>query len=150
MPQEIDMKAPTNTTKVLKDEAKRLTDRIFRHKYCIVQYKNTGKLEYRNIEKHHLIRKGQSTRFKFDIWNILPICENEHRFDKTSAHEAEESFMNWVKENLPLHWAWYKKHKNDSPRTLYPSDWSDICDELRYYANHPYEAEHLIYEKDSI
>lgn len=140
------MKAPQNTTQVLKAEAERLTNRIFWHRYCIVHFKNTGKQVYFKVEKHHLIRKGQSTRYKFDIWNILPICKNEHRFDKTSAHEDRDKFLAWVKKNLPLHWAWYKKHKDEAPRTLYPSDWVDVCDELRHYVEHPYEAEKLIYE----
>ena len=141
------MKAPSNTTKVLKTEAKNLTDRIFRHKYCVVHYKNSGKLYYFKVEKHHLIRKGQSLKFKFNIWNIIPISEDSHRTGKEAAHEEHDKFMAWVKENLPLHWTWYLTHKDEKPRTLYDADWSDICDELRHYVAHPYEAEQLIYEK---
>lgn len=144
------MKAPPNTTQVLKAEAKKLTDRIFRHKYCVINFKKSGKLEYHRIENHHLIHKSQSTRFKFNIWNILPIFVKDHRTGKESAHEDRDKFLAWVKENLPLHWAWYQKHKDEPPRTLYLADWDGICDELRYYANHPYEAEQLIYEKDSL
>ena len=144
------MKAPPNTTKVLKAEAKNLTDRIFRHKYCVVHYKESGKLEYRRIENHHIIHKSQSVRFKFNIWNILPVSDKHHRTGEMAAHEARDKFLAWVEKNLPLHWTWYKRHKNESPRTLYPADWAEICDELKYYANHPYDAEHLIYEKDSL
>ena len=141
------MKAPPNTTQVLKAEAEKLTKAIFHRRYCVVHYKNTGKQVYYNIEKHHLIRKGQSSKFKFNIWNIIPICENNHRWDKLSAHEAEKKFLAWVEENLPLHWAWYQKHRNESTRHISFAEWSDICDELRYYANHLYEAEQIIYEK---
>jgi len=141
------MKAPPNTTQVLKAEAKRLIDIIFRRKYCIVHYKNSGRQVCFNVEKHHLIKQGQSTRYKFNIRNILPICKNKHRNEQDSAHEAGDKFMAWVKENLPLHWAWYKKHKNESPRTLYAADWAEICDDLQYYANNSYEAEKIIYEK---
>lgn len=140
------MKAPANTSKILKAEAKKLTERIFRRKYCVVQYKKSGKLEYRKIEKHHLIHKGQSVRFKFNIWNILPVSEKDHRTGKEAAHEDRDKFMAWVKENLPLHWAWYKAHKDEKPRTLYAGDWANICEELKYYCNNPYQAERIIYE----
>jgi len=141
------MKAPSNTTKVLKAEAKKLTDKIFRNRYCVVHYKKSGKTIYRNIEKHHLIHKSHSVRFKFNIWNILPISDKGHRTGKEAAHEDRDTFLAWVQENLPKHWAWYQQHKDERPRTLYAADWSEICDELRYYANHPYKAENLIYEK---
>lgn len=141
------MKPPENTTKVLKAEAERLTDRIFRHKFCVVEYKKNGKLNYRNIENHHLIHKSQSVRFKFNICNILPISDKHHRAGKEAAHEEREKFLAWVKDNLPLHWVWYQQHKDEAPHTLYDADWAEICDELRHYANHLYEAENLIYEK---
>jgi len=140
------MKPPPNTTKVLKAEAEELTAAIFRGRYCIVHFKNKGKQVFYKIEKHHLIHKGQSSKFKCNIWNILPVCENDHRWDNMSAHEAEQKFLVWVKDNLPLHWAWYQEHKNEAPHTLYAADWSEICDELRHYANHRYESEKLIYE----
>lgn len=141
------MKAPQNTTKVLKAEAKRLTDRIFRYPYCVMQYKESGKIDYRRIENHHLIHRSNSVRFKFNIWNILPISDKHHRTGKEAAHEDRDRFLAWVKENLPLHWIWYQQHKDESPRTLYAADWAEICEILRYYANHPFEAEKLIYEK---
>lgn len=156
------MKAPPNTTQVLKAEAKRLIDKIFRYKPCVIHYKQgefaCRQSRYRRkVEKHHLIPKGQSVRFKFNIWNIIPICEDSHRTgEEMAAHpygsntEAEEKFWEWLKENLPLHWAWYQEHKDEPPRTLYLADWDGICDELRYYANHSYEAEQIIYEKDSL
>ena len=141
------MKAPPNTTKILKAEAERLTNIIFRNKYCVVHFKKSGKQVFFKVEKHHLIKQGQSTRYKFDIWNILPVCENYHRWDKLSAHEAEDKFMAWVKENLPLHWSWYQEHRNENARHISSADWSDICDQLYYYVKHTYEAEQIIYEK---
>lgn len=141
------MKAPPNTTKVLKAEAKKLTEVIFYRKYCVVQYKKTGRQKTWKIENHHLIHRSQSDRFKFNIWNILPVSGQDHRTGKEAAHEDRDKFLLWVKENLPLHWAWYQKHKDEKTRHISYADWSDICDELRYYANRPYEAEKLIYEK---
>lgn len=141
------MKAPPNTTKRLKKEAEKLTDAIFRGKYCIVHFIDSRRFVTYNIEKHHLIKEGQSTRFKFVLMNILPVCKNKHRFDKDSAHEAEEKFLAWVKENLPLHWAWFEQHRYEKTRHISPGDWQDICDELRHYLNNPEEAERIIYEK---
>lgn len=137
------MKPPENTTKRLKEEAKKLTDRIFSHKYCVVHYKNSRKFVSYNIEKHHLIHRSNSIRFKFNIWNILPVCDNKHN----SAHEAEDKFLAWVKDNLPLHWAWYQGHRHEKARHISYAEWSDICEELRYYLNHPGEAEKIIYER---
>lgn len=140
------MKEPANATQVLKAEAKKLTEIIFHHRYCVVHYKKTGKQVFFKVEKHHLIRN--SKRYKFNIWNILPVCENDHRWDELSAHEAEEKFRQWVKENLPKHWAWFQEHRYDKTVHLDSGHWSEICDDLRHYANHLYEAEILIYEKD--
>jgi len=141
------MKAPANTSKILKAEAERLTNRIFRNLYCIVHYKKTGRQRTWKVEKHHLILKGQSVRFQFNIMNILPVSDKDHRTSKEAAHEDRDKFLAWVKDNLPLHWAWYLKHRYDKARTIRLDDWSKICDELRYYENNPYEAEQLIYEK---
>lgn len=141
------MKPPPNTTKVLKAEAEKLTKRIFSHKYCVVQYKKTGKQKFWKVEKHHLIHKSRSDRFKFNIWNILPISDTDHRTGKEAAHEDREKFLAWVRKNLPLHWAWYMEHKDEPPHTLYTTDWAKICDDLRHYEKHPLEAEQLIYEK---
>jgi len=143
------MKSPPNTTKRLKEEAEKLCDRLFRGKYCVVHFKETGRTNVTyGVEKHHLIERGKSSKFKFNIWNIVPICADKHRWSKLSAHEAKEQFMNWVKDNLPKHWKWFQEHRYEPPRTLYDADWAEICDDLRHYLKHPHEAEVLIYEKD--
>lgn len=141
------MKAPANATKRLKAEAEKLTDLIFHRKHCIVHLIKSGRLYYYKVEKHHLIHKSRSVRFKFNIWNILPVCQNDHTFDNLSAHEAEEKFLVWVKDKLPLHWSWYQDHRNESTRHISPAEWSEICDELRHYVKHPLEAEKIIYER---
>lgn len=141
------MKPPENTTKRLKEEAKKLTDRIFSHKYCVVHFKNSRKFISYKIEKHHLIKQGQSTRYKFNIRNILPVCDDKHRRDKLSAHENEEKFLLWVKDNLPLHWKWFEEHRYEKTTHINYAEWFGICDDLRYYLNHPGEAERIIYER---
>lgn len=124
-----------------------MTDVIFRRRYCVVQYKKTGKQTFWKVENHHLIHRSRSDRFKFNIWNILPISDKDHRTGKESAHEDRERFLTWVEKNLPRHWAWYKAHKDEKTQHISYADWSDICENLRHYANHLYEAEQIIYEK---
>ena len=144
------MKAPPGTTKRLKEEAKQLTEALFRGRYCVIHFKDSRRFVTYDIEKHHLIKQSQSSRFKFNIWNILPICANKHTWSKSSAHEDEKNFLVWLKKNLPKHWQWFERHRYDKTRHISPGDWQEICDELRYYLNHPAEADDLIYEKNFI
>ena len=60
-----------------------------------------------------------------------------------------KNFVAWLKNTLPQHYNWHIINKEDrAPHKLSLGEMGGICDNLKYYADHPEAAEKLIYEKN--
>lgn len=142
----------TSKAHVLQDQAKRLIDRIFRFLPCAVCL-SMGKTNCETIP-HHLLNKGLYGHLRHSIWNLLPLCSEHHTMGDKIVTEAAggdtqviKNFIAWLKNTLPRHYNWYIIQKADrAPHKLTLGDQSEICDDLKHYAENPDKAEKLIYE----
>jgi len=104
----------------------------------------------------HLLNKGNYGSKRYIIWNQLPMCAFHHtNGTEISSHapggdtQVIKNFYAWLKNTLPEHYKWYIENKEDrAPHKLSSGDMGEICDYLQHLADHPEEAEKLIYEKD--
>lgn len=144
---------PTNATHRLADKAKRLLDKIFRFLPCVVCL-SFGKSNYETVPCH-LLNKGMYGSKRHIIWNQLPLCSEHHtNGTEISSHapggdtSVIKNFYAWLKNTLPVHYKWYIENKEDrTPHKLSLGELSEICEELQHLADHPDQAEELIYEK---
>lgn len=135
----------TQEARKLKNKCKVLIERrIFRYLPCVF-CKSMNKLNTWKIERAHIIRRSDFTKYKFHIMNILPLCAEHHGW-LHDTKEVEATFMYWLEQNLPLHFAWYEQHLNERPQTIPISYWEGLHRELKFYANHPAEAYRVIFE----
>ena len=112
---------------------------------CIIS-KFFGDLTYKNIERVHIIRQSQSTKYNCQILNILPISKKYHDAWLHAYNEDEAKFFAWLKDALPLHFAWHEQHLNERTQTIPLSYWEGLYKELKFYADHPAEAYRVIFE----
>ena len=132
--------------KALKAKAERLTRLIFKHQKCVVCWFKHKKI-VTHTHPHHLIRQSQDIRLKYEIWNILPLCNQHHNTDKEiAAHGACEGFEQFLKTYLPLHYAWRHKHQNMPARKIDIEDLEIIVNELQTLLN-KHDVEMIIYER---
>lgn len=140
----------------LQDQAKRLIDRIFRYLPCVVclSLGRKGERTFRTIPGH-ILNKGMYAHLRCIVMNLLPVCDEHHTKGKAISMHAWGSdtsviknFEAWLKNTLPLHYKWMVDNREDrAPHKLTLGDWSEICDDLEHLADHPVQAENLIYEK---
>ncbi len=137
----------------LQDKAKRLIDRIFRFLPCVVCL-SFGKSNHETVPCH-LLNKGNYGSKRYIILNNLPLCAEHHtNGTEISSHasggdtQVIKNFEAWLKNTLPKHYKWFIENREDrAPHKLSLSDMGQICDDLQYLADHPNQAEELIYEK---
>lgn len=140
----------------LQDQAKCLIDRIFRYSPCVVCL-SFNKSNCETVPSH-LLNKGNYGSKRNLIMNILPLCDEHHtKGTEISSHafggntQVIRNFEAWLKNTLPIHYKWYIENRDDrAPHKLSLGELGQICDDLRHYADHPSQAEKLIYEKDSL
>lgn len=64
-----------------------------------------------------------------------------------SNTQVIKNFVAWLKNTLPKHYQWYIENKEDrAPHRLTLGEMGKICDDLQHLADHPDQAEQLIYE----
>jgi len=92
---------------------------------------------------------------RYVLMNLLPMCDEHHTKGKAISMHAWgadtkviANFNAWLKHTLPLHYQGYIENKEDrTPHRLTLSELAEICEDLQYLADHPEQAEKLIYEK---
>jgi len=126
-------------------KATRLRGEIFKHLPCAMclllnQETNTATVP------HHVLHKGSYDRLRFEIWNLVPLCNFHHSWSDTS----EEAFrLVFLLNYLPRHHRYYLNERdNRKPVQQTVESLTKICADLQYYADRPDNAEYLIYEKD--
>ena len=142
----------TSATHILQDQAERLIAKIFRFLPCAVCL-SFNKTNCETVP-HHLLNKGNYGSKRHILWNLIPLCSNHHTMGTEIVTEAAggdtsviKNFEAWLKNTLPLHYKWYIENREDrAPHRLTLNERSQICDDLKYYADHPDIAEKLIYE----
>lgn len=143
----------TSPTHRLQDQAKRLIDKIFRFLPCVVCL-SFNKSNYQTVPCH-LLNKGNYGSKRHIILNLVPLCSEHHtNGTEISSHAAGgdtqviKNFEAWLKNTLPKHYQWLIENREDrAPHKLTLGELSRICDDLQHYADHPNQAEKLIYEK---
>jgi len=135
----------TEATQLKKKCQNLIERRIFRNYPCIIS-KSYGETIYKKIERVHIIRRSQSTKYNCQIMNILPISQKIHHELLHTDNEGEAKFFAWLKDNLPLHFAWWEQHNNERPQTIPLSYWQGLHKELKFYADHPSRAYRVIFE----
>ena len=137
----------------LQDQATKLIAKTFRFLPCVVCL-SFNKHNYETVP-HHLLNEGLYGSKRWTMWNLLPLCSEHHTMGTEIVTEAAgrdtgviKNFMAWLKNTLPEHYNWYVSNKDDrAPHKLTLGDMGEICSGLQYCADHPGEAEILIYEK---
>jgi hypothetical protein len=96
-------------------------------------------------DPHHILRTGKYDRLRFVMMNIMPVCRTHHIW----IGENELSFIHWLLDHYPRHYRYYLNEKdNRAPVQQTVESLTKIVADLQYYADHPLEAEQVIYEKD--
>ena len=139
----------------LQDQADGLIKRIFRYLPCVVclSMGRRGEKIHQTCPGH-ILNKGMYGHLRNIIWNLLPVCDEHHTKGKAiSMHawgsntQVIKNFNAWLKNTLPIHYQWYLDNKEDkAPHKLSLGERSQICDDLKYYADNSDKAETLIYE----
>ena len=80
---------------------------------------------------HHLIGKGRSKALRYDINNILVLCQEHHTFGMEMAphstnHMAVSRFHDWFKENKPDQYVWIEMHEHIQRKYSYKSAWENM------------------------
>ena len=127
---------------VLVENAAKLRSEIFRDRRCALCPQIDWGLP---TAPHHILSKGSYDRLRFEIWNLLPLCVLHHDY----AH-AEQYLFKWnLQDVYPRHYRYYLNEKdNRTPVQQTVESLTKIVEDLQYYADHPLEAEQVIYEKD--
>lgn len=124
-------------------KAVKLRGEIFKNLHCPMCRVNGD--HNTNTVPHHILNKGFYDRLRFILWNLLPLCMFHHRW----AHEHMAEFINWLLDNLPMHYRYYLSERDKrKPVRQTVESLTIIVEELQYYADHSFEAEQVIYEKE--
>ena len=80
--------------------------------------------ETRGTVGHHLISKSRSKALRYDIRNILVLCQAHHCFGTdmaahSTSHLVVERFHKWFRKNKPAQYAWIKEHERDQRKYSY-------------------------------
>lgn len=128
----------------LVNKATKLRGEIFTNLHCSMCWENGD--HNINTVPHHILNKGNYDRLRFVIMNLIPLCSYHHIL---FAHDCEQEFRNWLLDNLPRHYRYYLNERdNRKPVRQTVESLTKIVADLQYYADHPLEAEQVIYEKD--
>ena len=67
---------------------------------------------------HHMVPKSRSSKLRFTLANIIPLCPKHHTMgDVMAAHSlcslVVERFTEWLRTEHPDRYAWYLEHEYD-------------------------------------
>jgi len=124
-------------------KAAKLRGEIFKNLPCVSCLPNNDKNP--NTVPHHILNKGNYDHLRFVLTNLLPLCYFHH----SQAHDEEQNFRNFLQDNYLRHYRIYLNERdNRKPVKKTVESLTKIVADLQYYADHPLEAEQVIYEKD--
>ena len=135
-----------------KKRLKKLLDIIFKEQPCVV-CKSLGRINTQTCA-HHVVSKGSNVHWKWEIRNLIPLCNHHHLFDiEINAHSRRGNsmevghFWSWLEKNLPIHHQWAEDNCKVRGKR-YADDWDVIIKELEFFVENPMEAENLVFERN--
>jgi len=119
-------KKDNSGSKYWKNKAMKQWGAVMHHRfrYCLVNNEDCSG----NLEAHHLISRAKvMTRNNID--NGVMLCSNHHKWSPLlSPHMAPVQFTEFLRENYPHKIEWVMKHRNDTGKPNYETDYEYLCE----------------------
>jgi hypothetical protein len=132
--------------KYWRNKADKLLTKICSGRPCAV-CKSEGKVNTYQTCGHHLIPRGHSFS-RHDLWNIVIICPEHHKFsNKLAAHSdnyfAQKNFEDWIRAWMPKHYLYWIQNQHKVGKKM---DYEIIYEKLQGYLDNPSFGEEILYE----